>query len=138
MATPQMAIRWIRRAAPCNTASGMALGPMASAQRFHDQVVDVRAKGPDQLVVAVRVHAIAQQDDVPVALEIEPHGGTGEAEMADGVRREICPRTRVRRRRIPTQAPRGVGYRLVACPELTHDALRNHLADVVVTILQTA
>ena len=42
-----------------------------------------RAHLADALVVAVRVHAVGEQDDVCVPLEIDPQRGTGEAEMAD-------------------------------------------------------
>src|SRR6266481_8714413 len=53
-----------------------------------DEVMDQGTKLADLVVVAARVHAVREHDDVHPALEVDPQGRAGEADVADAVRSE--------------------------------------------------
>src|SRR4029453_533770 len=72
----------------------------------------------DALVLAIGMYPVGEEDDVRVALEVDPERRAGEAEMADGARAHPRAGGRPRRRRrVPAEGPGRVRRRAVAGPE---------------------
>src|SRR6266481_9353123 len=102
-----------------------------------DEVMDQGTKLADLVVVAARVHAVREHDDVHPALEVDPQGRAGEADVADAVARELAARGRVLRRRcVPPERPRRRADWVVAAPELAHDRGGQEEALAVVALAQ--
>src|SRR6187551_1163624 len=106
--TPETAIRWQWR--------GDA--GISGRDGADDEVMDLRAEVPNQVVVARRVHAVREHDHVQRAVEVDPERGAGETDVPDRVPRQLVPgRRSLERRGVPPECPRRRPDGIVAAPE---------------------
>src|SRR6185295_681560 len=92
--TPAMAIR-----CTCRGDAGIS-----GRDGADDEVMDLWAELANEVVVARRVHAVREHDDVQLAIEVDPERGPREADVADRISRElVAGRRSLERRRVPAE-----------------------------------
>ena len=84
----------------------------------HHGIMQCRAERFDLVVISPRMYAIAEEDDMDLLPQINPHRGPSKSQVTHRMRRKETSRARVvRRGSIPSQRPSGAGNFSIACPK---------------------
>ena len=82
----------------------------APIEGFDHRVVNLRPHASDRIVLARRVHAVGQQDDVEVALPVDPERRAGESGVTDRGRGQARAARRRRQHGVPSERARAAWH----------------------------